>query len=154
MACPLLFRVGDSLKGGTVILHLSFEELRAIASAGELIVAAEAGGAGVAAPPDWAASVEDLLPRLTGDVSIGTLEDQRHVRDTVGGIVTEMHRRLDVQIIETHPGHEEAVALYFDYAHARTVLDRLDRMGTEMEAIADLIAGRDPAGRGALNFPD
>jgi hypothetical protein len=132
-----------------VILHLSFEELRAIASAGELIVARDARRAG-----DWAALVDDLLPRLTGDMSIGTLEDQRRVRETVGGLVTEMHRRLDHQVIETHPGHEEAVALYFDYAHARSVLDRLDRMGAEMEAIANLIAGGDPAGRGALTFPD
>jgi hypothetical protein len=132
-----------------VILHLSFEELRAIASAGELIVAAESRGAGIA---EWSGRVETLLPRLIGDVSIATLEDQRWIRETVGGLVTEMHRRMDHQIIETHPGHEEAVALYFDYAHARSVLDRLDRMGAEMKAIAELIA--DPAGRGALTFPD
>lgn len=135
-----------------MILHLSFEELRAIASAGELIVAGEVrGGAGVAAPPEWSDRVELLLPRLTGDMSIATLEEQRHVRDTVRLIVGEMHRRLDVQVIETHPGHEEAVAMYFDYAHARSVLDRLDRMGAEMEAIADLISGGD---RGAVTFPD
>ena len=135
-----------------MILHLSFEELRAIASAGELIVADEArGSAGVAAAPEWARKMELLLVRLTGDVSIETLDDQRRVRETVGLIVGQMHRRLDEQIIETHPGHEESVALYFDYAHARSVLDRLDRMGAEMEAIADLIAGGD---RGAVTFPD
>jgi hypothetical protein len=133
-----------------VILHLSFEELRAIASAGELIVAGEARGAGIAAPSEWSARVDALLPRLTGDMSIATLEDQRRVRETVGGLVTEMHRRLDLQVIETHPGHEEAVALYFDYAHARSVLHRLDMMGAEMEAIASLISGGD----GALTFPD
>jgi hypothetical protein len=136
-----------------VILHLSFEELRAIASAGELIVAGEARGAGIATS-EWAVRVDSLLPRLTGDISIATLEDQRMVRDTVGGLVTEMHRRMDLQVIESHPGNEEAVALYFDYAHARTVLDRLDRMGAEMEAIASLISGGDPAGRGAVTFPD
>ena len=94
-----------------MILHLSFEELRAIASAGELIVAGE--GAGVAAPPEWSDRVEELLPRLIGDMSIGTLEEQRRVRETVGLLVGEMHRRLDVQVIETHPAHEESVAMYF-----------------------------------------
>jgi hypothetical protein len=132
-----------------VILHLSFEELRAIASAGELIVAGEARG--IAVPSDWLARVEALLPRLTGDVSIETLDDQRQVRDAVTGLVAEMHRRLDQQVIETHPGHEEAVALYFDYAHARSVLARLEQMGAEMEAIASLINGGNPA---AMTFPD
>lgn len=137
-----------------MILHLSFEELRAIASAGELIVAGETRGGGVLAPPDWSDRVEQLLPRLVGDVSIATLQDQRRIRETMGLVVGEMHRRLDLQIIETHPGHEEAVALYFDYAHARTVLHRLDLMGAEMEAIADLIAGADAAGRAGMTFPD
>jgi hypothetical protein len=133
-----------------VILHLSFEELRAIASAGELMVAGQARGAGIVVPSEWSHRVDALLPRLTGDMSIETLDDQRQVRETVGGLVAEMHRRLDQQVIETHPGHEEAVAMYFDYAHARSVLARLDLMGAEMEAIASLIAG-DPA---AMTFPD
>jgi hypothetical protein len=134
-----------------VILHLSFEELRAIASAGELIVAGEARGNGIAVSSDWLARVDALLPRLTGDVSIETLEDQRQVRETVAGLVAEVHRRLDQQVLETHPGHEEAVSLYFDYAHARSVLARLDEMGAEMEAIASLITGGNPA---AMTFPD
>ena len=131
-----------------MILHLSFEELRAIASAGELIVAGKSRD-GIAVPSDWADRVNALLPRLTGDLSIETLEDQRRVRDAVAGLVAEVHRRLDHQVIESHPGHEEAVALYFDYAHARGVLARLDRMGAEMEAIASLIGDR-----AALTFPD
>ena len=134
-----------------MILHLSFEELRAIASAGELIVAGEMPGAGVVAPPEWSDRVEALLPHLTGDLSIGTLEEQRSVRETLGLMVGEMHRRLDRQVIETFPAHEESVSLYFDWAYARSVLERLDRMGAEMEAIADLISGGD---RSAMFFPD
>lgn len=133
-----------------MILHLSFEELRAIVSAGELVVAGgESRGAGV-----LAGRVERLLPRLVGDVSVESLDDQRQLRGTVGLLVDEMHRRLDRQVIETHPGHEEAVSLYFDYAHARSVLDRLDRMGAEMEAIAELIGGGDRAASGGISFPD
>jgi hypothetical protein len=136
-----------------VILHCNFEELRALSSAIELM-ASEAGryGAAVAAPPEGMAKVEKLLPRLNGDVSIDTLDDQRHVREAVGILVADLLRRLDDKVLEFHPAHEEAVALYFDYAHGRTVLSRLDRMGAQMEAIIDLIAGdRSAAG---LSFPD
>ena len=136
-----------------MILHCNFEELRALTSAIELMVS-ESGpaGAGVAAPPEGVAKVEQLLPRLTGDVSIETLDDQRRVREAVGLLVTDLHRRLDDKVIEFHPGHEEAVALYFDYAYSRTVLHRLDRMGAQMAAILDLISsGGTPAG---MTFPD
>ena len=135
-----------------MILHLSFEELRAIASAGELIVADEGHASpGVAAPPEWAGRMEQLLARLTGDISIESLDEQRRLRETLGRIVGEMHRRLDRQVLETFPAHEESVSLYFDWAYARSVLERLDRMGAEMEAIADLISGGD---RSAMFFPD
>jgi hypothetical protein len=136
-----------------VILHCNFEELRALSAAIELM-ATEAGryGAAVSAPPEGVAKVEQLLPRLTGDVSIETLDDQRRVREAVGILVADLHRRMDDKVLEFHPAHEEAVALYFDYAHGRTVLHRLDRMGAQMEAIIDLISGdRSAAG---LSFPD
>jgi hypothetical protein len=136
-----------------VILHCNFEELRALSSAIELM-ATEAGryGAAVSAPPEGVAKVEQLLPRLTGDVSIESLDDQRRVREAVGILVADLHRRMDDKVLEFHPAHEEAVALYFDYAHGRTVLHRLDRMGAQMEAIIDLISGdRSTAG---LSFPD
>ncbi len=137
-----------------MILHCNFEELRALTSAIELMVTESVpSGAGVAAPPEGVAKVEQLLPRLTGDVSIETLDDQRLVRDAVGILVADLHRRMDDKVIEYHPGHEEAVALYFDYAHSRTVLHRLDRMGAQMAAILDLISagGAEPAG---MTFPD
>jgi hypothetical protein len=125
-----------------VILHFNYEELRAVSGAGEALVhdGGWQGGA-VAAPPEGLDKVERLLPRLTGDISIETLDDQRRVRDAVGLIVGDLHERMDTRIIEYTPGHEEAVILYFDYGHARTVLDRLDRMGAEMAAILELIGG-------------
>ncbi len=135
-----------------MILHCNFEELRALSAAIELMATEPVGsGAAVAAPPEGVAKVELLLPRLTGDMSIDSLEDQRRVREAVGILVGDLHRRLDDKIIEFHPAHEEAVALYFDYAHGRTVLHRLDRMGAQMEAIIDLIGDHSAAG---VNFPD
>ncbi len=139
-----------------MILHCNFEELRALASAGESVVsAAEAASAGaVQAPAEGVAKVEMLLPRLTGDFSIDTLDDQRRVRHAVSVIVNDLHSRLDQTIIEYNPAHEEAVALYFDYGHSRSVLHRLDVIGAEMEAMVDLITGGRPDLGGGITFPD
>lgn len=137
-----------------MILHCNFEELRALTSASEAIVAEGHAhpGPSAARPEGWV-MVEELLPRLTGDVSIETLPDQRRVQAAVRAICRDLHRRLDERIIETSPADEDAVALYFDYGHSRTVLYRLDQMGAEMEAIADLIGGSAAAGSG-VTFPD
>lgn len=123
-----------------MILHFNYEELRALADAGEALVAEQAHG-GVAAPPQGIAMVERLLPRLTGDMSIETLDEQRRVREAVALIVGDVHERMDEKIIEYTPGHEESVNLYFEYGHSRTVLARLDQMGAEMQAILELIGG-------------
>lgn len=139
-----------------MILHCNFEELRALASAGETVVsAAEAASAGaVSAPAEGVAKVEMLLPRLTGDFSIDTLDDQRRVRHAVSVIVDDLHTRLDNTIIEFNPAHEEAVTLYFDYGHSRSVLHRLDVIGAEMEAMVDLMTGGRPELGGSITFPD
>jgi hypothetical protein len=139
-----------------MILHCNFEELRALASAGEAVVAAaEASSAGaVQAPAEGVAKVEMLLPRLTGDVSIDTLDEQRRVRHAVSVIVDDLKARMDQKIVEYSPAHEDAVTLYFDYGHSRTVLHRLDHMGAEMEGIVDLITGGHPELGGGISFPD
>jgi hypothetical protein len=132
-----------------VILHCNFEELRALESASEMIVADGQGQTGTAAAPESLVMVEQLLPRLTGDFSIDTLQDQRRVQKAVHFIVSDLHRRMDERIIQTHPADEEAVSLYFEYGHSRSVLHRLDLMGAEMEAIVELIGGSP-----ASAFPD
>ena len=138
-----------------MILHCNFEELRALTAASEMIVADAHGHAGaVAAPPEELGMVEQLLPRLTGDVSIETLDDQRRVQRAVSFICHDLHHRLDEQIIATNPANEDAVSLYFDYGHSRTVLYRLDQMGAEMEAIIDLIYGGSATAAGSVTFPD
>lgn len=138
-----------------MILHCNFEELRALMAASELIVADSHGQPGaVAAPPEALVMVEHLLPRLTGDVSIETLDDQRRVQKAVEFICADLLRRLDERIIDTNPANEEAVALYFDYGHSRAVLFRLEQMRAEMEAIIDLISGTNPAAASTVTFPD
>lgn len=139
-----------------MILHCNFEELRALASAGETVVsAAEAASAGaVSAPAEGVARVEMLLPRLTGDFSIDTLDEQRRVRHAVSVIVNDLHSRLDQTLIEFNPAHEDAVTLYFDYGHSRSVLHRLDVIGAEMEAMVDLMTGGRPGLGGTITFPD
>lgn len=139
-----------------MILHCNFEELRALASGGEAIVtAAEAASTGaVSAPAEGVAKVELLLPRLTGDFSIDTLDEQKRVRDAVGLICDDLRLRMDQKVIEFNPAHEEAVSLYFDYAHSRSVLYRVDQIGAEMTGIIDLITGGHPELGGGITFPD
>lgn len=140
-----------------MILHCNYEELKALSSAIEQMVAEAYEGSGaVAAPPEAFAGAEGLLSRLTGDVSIETLDEQRRVHDAVALTCRWLLASMDAKIIEFHPGHEEAVQLYFDYAHSRTVLERLNGMGTEMAAILELISGGhpDPSLASTVTFPD
>jgi hypothetical protein len=76
------------------------------------------------------------------------------VRHAVSVIVNDLHSRLDQTIIEFNPAHEDAVTLYFDYGHSRSVLHRLDVIGAEMEAMVDLITGGRPDLGGSITFPD
>ena len=138
-----------------MILHCNFEELRALTAASEMIVAdAHDHRGAVAGSSDEVGTVERLLPRLIGDVSIETLDDQRRVQRAVSFICRELLHRLDDQIIATNPANEDAVSLYFDYGHSRAVLHRLDLMGAEMEAIIDLIYGGSATASGSVTFPD
>lgn len=141
-----------------MILHCNFEELRALSAAVELIVTDShaSSDSAVAAPPEGVARVETLLPRLSGDLSIETLEDQRGVREAVSLIRDNLLVRLDAKILEYHPAHEEAVSLYFDYGYSRGVLERVERMGAEMEAMIELITGEraDPVSATSIGFPD
>jgi hypothetical protein len=129
-----------------MILHCNYEELRALTAAGETLVA-RGGGAALS-------RIEPLLPRLTGSVSIDTLDDQRGVREGVALIVDDLRGRMDRQIIEHGPADEDAVTLYFEYGHTLMVLNRLDEMGGEMSAIAELLTGGHPELAGTITFPD
>lgn len=141
-----------------MILHCNFEELRALASGAEMALGAAgaASESAVAAPAEAMALIELLRPRLTGDMSLTTLAEQRQVRIAVNAICEELRVHLDQRVVHLGPGHEESVNTYFDYAHSRVVLDRLDRLGSEMYAIVELITGAAPTEQAAksVTFPD
>lgn len=141
-----------------VILSFNFEELRALASGADLLLSEpySVSGSAVAAPAEALMQVEILRGRLTGDISVATLAQQRAIRSAVGLIRDGLHERLEAAVLEYHPAHEEPVALYFDYAHSVTVLRRLDEMGSEMNAMIELITGTpaDPATAASVTFPD
>jgi hypothetical protein len=141
-----------------VILSFNFEELRALEAGAEMFLAEHphAAGGPVAAPSEALTDVEKLRPRLAGEISVHTLADQRSLRKAVAAIAGELHERMEEMLLRYHPAHEEAVALYFDYAHVFGVLTRLDEMGTEMNAIIELMTGApasDESARG-VTFPD
>jgi len=139
-----------------VILRCSFEELSALtSSAGRLLDAHEEGGR-VCAPPDVMATLELLLPELTGDLSIETLAEQQRLEDALELVLDDARRRMDRLVIEQHPAAEDAVTAYFEYANILTVVDRLRKMGAEMRAIIELTTGRpaDEETAKTVTFPD
>ena len=140
-----------------MILYCSFEELRALASGAELFLTEyESRGQGpIVAPSAAMTDVERLQPRLTESLSINTLAEQRSVRRAIAAICEELHERLEEKVLQHHPAHEEAVALYFDYAYAFGVLNRLDEIGTEMTALIEVMNGTvSDQAAGAVEFPD
>lgn len=140
-----------------MILTCNFEELRALASGAELLLTEHerASQGSIVAPSEAATEVDQLRHRLTSSLSIATLAEQRMVRKAVSAICEELHERLEEKVLQYHPAHEEAVALYFDYAHVFGVLNRLDEMGAEMTAMLELMTGGlTDAAAGSVNFPD
>lgn len=142
-----------------MILHCTYEELQALTAGAEYVISgSEASGRGcaVAAPPEVTAQLELLLPRLKGDLSIGTYAELRRVRGAVDLILETLRSRLEGEVVEHHPAHEEAVELYFAYAHVLRVRDRLERMSTEMRAMIEVMTGHAPTAHAAesISFPD
>ena len=141
-----------------MILNCNFEELRALATGAELILSdhGHASMGGIVAPATAVAEIEMLQPRLFGDLTITTLAEQRMVRKAVAAICEDLHDRLEEKVVQLHPAHEEAVSLYFDYAHTFAVLTRLDEMGAEMSAMIELTTGHPvtDAVAATYSFPD
>ena len=141
-----------------MILHCNFEELRALATGVELLLTDTVRGwqGPVVAPSEATTDVERLRSRLTESLSIATLAEQRSVRSAVSAVCEELHDRLEEKVLQYHPAHEEAVSLYFDYAHAFGVLNRLDEMGSEMTALIEVMTGTPvtDASASEVTFPD
>lgn len=126
-----------------MILHCSFEELSALASCAERVLAGADRG-GVAAPPDVLPDIEALIPRLTGDLEFETLTELNSVYRAVEHVLDDARTRVDEAILDQHPAAEDAVHAYFDFAHILSVHDRICRIGNEMRALAELMTGEPP----------
>jgi hypothetical protein len=136
-----------------VILYCAFEELSAL-SAGAQRVLAEADDAAVivAAPPQIVADLEALRPRLTGDLSVSTLAEQRSVARATAFILADLKQRMDVTIVDDNPASESSVQAYFEYANVLIFEDRLRRIGDQMVALIELMTGAAPTEETARTF--
>lgn len=136
-----------------MILHFNFEELSALKQ-GARMVLEEAGGVDspVAAPPAERVHVQHLLDRLDGDLVIETLSAQRDVAQALSVIVEFLRVDMEAAVVANHPADENAVAAYFDFGHALSVLGRVERMGTEMEAVIEVVTGEEPTEEIARTF--
>ncbi len=136
-----------------MILTVNFEEIQALrAGADTVLREAPDDGPAVAAPPEERALVEALVHLLEGDLAVETLHEQREVETAVRTIARALHAEMDQTVLQTHPAHEGAVAAYFDYAHARAVLGRVEELGAHMEALIEVMTGRPATPEVARSF--
>jgi len=140
-----------------VILHVNYEEVVALKAGGRSLLEGEAESPSyVLAPSESRARVEALLPLLEGDVSLGSLQELWGVKMAVDAIVDYLRVELESVVVATHAADEQAVAAYFDFAHALTVARRLRNVAAEMEALIELVTGRpaDEDSASTFRFPD
>ena len=140
-----------------MILRCNFEELGALRKGAHgLLAEHQAGPSPVVAPPEGWEEVQALLPRLSGDLTLDTLAEQRRVLKAVAAIVLQLKEEMDISILATHPAEESAVSSYFLYAHAVTVLKRVTELGQEMEALIEVVTGAPatPEMAATFRFPD
>jgi hypothetical protein len=134
-------------------LYCNFEELSALGhGAHTLLQGGDEGDCAVAAPSASRAAVEAFLPRLDSDVAIATLIEQRSAESALVAIVECLRIEMESAIGATHAADEQAVSAYFEYAHAFSVLGRVQEMGREMEALIELVTGRAPTADIARDF--
>ena len=139
-----------------MILHFSYEELTALKAGADACLEGGAPSGGVLAPPESRTRVEELLPLLTGDISLSTLSEARGLQSAVRAIVACLRVEMESLVVTTHAADEDAVAAYFDFAHAFTVSHRVDQVVDEMAALIELVTGA-PATQGierTFQFPD
>ena len=125
-----------------MIVHCNFEELTALKAGARQMLDGHAPERGVvAAPPEEREQVAALLPHLSGDWSIETLAEQKTLLSAVAAIVDTLRVEMETTVTTTHPANEGAVSAYFDFAHAFSVLSRLEEIGQEMVALIELVNG-------------
>lgn len=136
-----------------MILHCNYEELQALRSGADTVLRGEGpDGCVVAAPSRARARVEALVPTLDGELSLSTLAEQEACEDAIRTILSCQKAEMDAAVVATHPAAELAVAAYFDYAHTRSVLGRLEEMGRHMRALIEVVTGAPADEQVALTF--
>ena len=137
-----------------MIFRVSFEEIAALNSAAERLLT-PAGDVPVMAPPEVLAELESRLP-LEGDVSVGTLAEQRRLEGAVTYILDHLRRRMDAIVLDQYVGSDDAVNAYFDYAYVLTIRERLAEAGREMSAMLEVMMGGVLTADAAedISFPD
>jgi hypothetical protein len=139
--------------GENVILHCNFEELTALrAAAARVLEGAGPGELSIAAPTESIHAVHALEPWLEGDMELESLVEQRSVQRAMQTLLADVRVRMDREVLAGHAAAEDAVATYFEYAHILTVLDRVQRIGAEMEALIELMTGAPPDEASAATF--
>lgn len=140
-----------------MILRCNYEELQALMAGGRSLLEAEAEAhSSVLAPEESRARVEALLPRLVGDLSVPSLAEARGLCKALDAIRDHLRAEMEAVVVATHAADEEAVAAYFDFAHALSVSHRLHEILTEMEALVELVTGEraDAETARTFRFPD
>lgn len=125
-----------------MILHCNYEEIQALRAGAHSVLesGAECRGVVVAAPGGLEA-VEALALRLDGDLVFHTLAEVDLAALAVDAIVSCLRVEMDASVVSSHPADEGAVAAYFDFAHALSVLGRLREMRNEMGAMIEVVTG-------------
>lgn len=140
-----------------MILACNYEEVTALAhGARSFLSEGSRERASVAAPSTDRGAVEALLPRLTGDLSLHTVAEQRQVERAVELIVLHLRQEMQSMVLSSHAAAEEAVSAYFDFAHALAVLGRVKDVGEEMRALMEVMLGGAPTEQAirTFRFPD
>lgn len=139
-----------------MILHCTYEELTALGATASRVVSTAEDSARIAAPPQALADVMALQPRLRGDLSITTLEEQRLVERAVDYLLDELRERMNEFILLQYVGSEDSVNAYFDYAHVYALRQRVRGIGREMIAMIELMTGGAPTEESArgVTFQD
>jgi hypothetical protein len=136
-----------------MILRCNFEELGALRKGADTLLGESSGERSpVVAPPEGWEEVEPLLPRLTGDLTVETLAEQRRVLKGLKAIVAHLKEEMDVSVLATHPADEVAVSSYFLYAYSLAVLERVSELGQEMEALIEVVTGAPATPKLAATF--
>jgi hypothetical protein len=136
-----------------VILRCNYEELQALRAGGRSLLEGEAEmPTHVPVPAESRVCVEALLRQLVGDLDVPSISEARSLRTALDAIVEHLRAEMEAVVMATHAADEDAVAAYFDFAHALSVFHRLEHLVAEMEALVELLTGEPVDEEVALTF--